>query len=207
MPRRPLLETVSLNARVPRGLDAYWRIMLDLHATAGTWTVADIDRRCNVETATIRGYCRSLVAGGIAETVGEAANNRGGDAAQVYRLLQTPLIAPRVRRDGTVLPEPQQATLWRTLRMAKTVTVRELAELASTDDRPVRIDVAKRWLGDMMKAGIVTNVTPGTGRTARATYRLVRDLGPEPPRILRLHMVYDPNSRRVLGEPTATVPR
>ncbi len=180
---------------VPRGQSGFWRIIRELDAV-GPWSIRDVDGRSNVDIGTVRDYVRRLVAGDFAEACGKRQNEVSwAMPSTLYRLTQSPLEAPRLRRDGSPCPEPQAARLWRTLKMAKVVTASELAALAETD-RPVKPHVARRYLRELVAAGIVAKVSSGApGREAR--YRLAANLGAKAPQVLRGHSVFDPNQNNL----------
>lgn len=210
MPRRPHIEMVALQARVPRGQDGFWAIIrnLDVEKSAlggvNGWTVAEIDARSNVDRGTIRDFVARLLKAGIATFVGEEFDPAGQSCGRQYRLTRHQIDAPRLRRDGTELPEPQTQTIWRTLRMMKSGTAEEIASHATTADRAPDLQVVRRYLRELVAAGVLIPAVEGGGKGNRSVYRLVRDLGPKAPKILRAHVVYDPNTDAVIGVPVLT---
>ncbi len=203
MGKRPHIEMLALQARVPRGQDGFWAIIREIdqeiEETAGTrgWTVADVDLRSNVDRGTIRDFVRRLELGGFVRRL-------PGLGIARYRLTTSRLEAPRLRRDGTELPEPQTQTIWRTLRMMKSGTAEEVARHATTAERAPDLQVVRRYLRELVAAGVLIPAVEGGGRSNRSVYRLVRDLGPKAPKILRAHVVFDPNAGLVLGVPVLT---
>lgn len=197
MPRRPLLETVALNAKVPRGRDGIWSVIRDLDIASGEWTITDVHERTNVPRQTVRDVVLPLVRGGYAEVVRTEKHPKSSTPSAVYRLTERPAEAPRLRRDGTALAPLQTEAIWRSIRMAKTFTDAELSGLAEADARTV-----ERYVGELKSAGVLVAVEPGgPGKPAR--WRLLRDLGPRAPKILRAHIVFDPNAGAVIGTPVA----
>ncbi|HEV7345740.1 MAG TPA: hypothetical protein VGN60_08950 [Devosia sp.] len=190
-PVRFLTTTVQL----PVGDAGIWRVILDLDREVGTWAVADIDGRCNMDSRTIRDFVKRLMAGGKIERAGERPpappSNR---PALLYRLLARSLEAPRLRRDGTECPEPAIEKMWRVMKMMKAFTVPDVAEAAQ-----VTVTTADRYLRHLaaVKGGPL-KATPG--RPLRRQYVLVQNLGAHAPKILRGHQVYDPNCRQLLGD-------
>lgn len=202
MPRRPLTETIALSLRVPRGHDGFWSIIMDLGSRPGsTFSQADIDGRTNVDRATVSDYVRRLVRSGhlmvvSTETVGVVRSHR-------YRLARPSRTTPRVRRDGTECPEPALDRMWRAMKMLDRWTWIDLVEATTTETLPPVADAtAKTYARRLHAAGVLQVIVPG-GPNRPAVYRLLRNVGAAAPRILRAHIVFDPNSNTVLGTPEA----
>lgn len=196
MARRSANEMAEINTRVPRGHQGYWKLILKLDAQ-GPWGVPDILEGSNGDRASIKDFVLRLVRAGIAEPEGTRLARTGKCQVRLYRLNKRPVDAPRLDRQGNVLCEPTIETLWRTMKMAKTFTVLELAELATTPDNAVAEATARRYVSHLKRAGIVACSGPNT-RTPR--YRLVRDIGAKAPIILKTLSLYDPNAHEILGE-------
>lgn len=187
-----------LNVRVPRGNQAYWEIIRALR----TFTISDIEKRCNVDRRIVGDYVRRLAKAGAIVTEGES-----GDAI-IYRLVVDQPDAPAVRRDGSLTTPPGlgQEQMWRTMKMLKTFDAAELSASASTDTVGVSVDTAKNYITHLLRAGYLVVVVPGkpgykpgTGNSAR--YRLRPDMitGPLAPQIQRTDWVWDPNRKQVMG--------
>lgn len=197
MAPRPLLDHVALTLRVPRGQDGWWAIITDLAAGGATWTLADIDARSNVDPDTISEYLRRLIRGGWVEVVG--SQRVGSVTRRSYRLVRNSREAPRLRRDGTAFPETARDRMWRAMKMLDTWTPADLAAATETEASPsIPILTVKTYVWRLDAAGILQKVDPGKPGT-QATYRLLRNVGAAAPRILRTHLVFDPNSNTVLG--------
>ncbi|SBW11990.1 conserved hypothetical protein [uncultured Alphaproteobacteria bacterium] len=134
-----------LNIRVPRGNQAYWEIIRELR----TFTITDIERRCNVQRDTIGDYVRRLAKAGVIVTEGKT-----GDAV-VYRLVADQPDAPAVRRDGTLTAPPGigQERMWRSMKMLKTFDAGELAAAASVGDTTVSTNTAADYIKNLYRAG------------------------------------------------------
>lgn len=199
---RSHLELIDLNMRVPRGNEAFWELILALDK-AGPWTIRQLVDRSNVTTGAIGQFVDALRLAGIAEVVERRLNGRPGlDPAAFYRLTRRPLDCPRLRRDGTELPEPQVQVLWRTMRMVKSFSPRELVDLASEGGRSINLSHARSYVSLLISAGVVVQ-QKSNGHGQEGLYRLKRDLGPRAPKILHARIVFDPNSSQVLGEAKA----
>lgn len=196
MARRPHPEHVALSIRVPRGQQGFWELMCEHTRRQGTFTVADIDGGSNVEASTIRDYLRRLVIGGYVVVAGEEPGQ--GTDRKRYRVEKPRADAPRLRRDGTELAREAQWRLWTAMRgLRRGFTIRELAFTAGLDE-PVRQTTAASYVKHLHQAGYLTVVGRASGPQQR-TYRLVRNTGPKPPRILRTKAVWDDNSLEIVG--------
>ena len=201
MSGRPLLDMIQASLRVPRGIDGFWSIITEIDLI-GPWTIRAVAASTNVHLRNVSAFVDTLVAGGYAVVVDSPPRGPKLPAAKTYRLLKRPADAPRLRRDGSELPEPHIETLWRTMKIAKTFTTSELAALSSTGERVVKISTARAYLRDLLRVGIIVEIRPGrSGQEAH--YRLVRNLGSRAPKILNTHVVFDPNANAVVGEAIA----
>lgn len=201
MALRKHVDLVALNLRVPRGYEGFWEVIRSLDET-GEWTVADIVARSNVETRSVSQYVQGLREAGIAVMVGEVAGGPGFPAKR-YRLQQRPIIAPRVRRDGTILPEQSIEIMWRCMKMLKVFT---FEDLISSFDKDVNASTCKNYMNDLCRAGVLArSIKGGPGRPT--TYRLVKNVGARAPKVLLSKMVFDPNSRTIIGVAEASEAR
>jgi len=197
MPRIPLLDYLVLQAERPRGTDGLWAVILRLDAQ-GPWSASDVDGQTNLNRGCAHQMVRRLERGGYALRVGErTARGRRPQMAPLFRLTARPAEAPRLAADGTLRPEPVMEVLWRVMKMAKAFTASELAELASTEERPVNLNTARSYCDRLTGAGVVARTTVRGAGEPR--YRMVRNLGARAPKILATKVVYDPNAGEVLG--------
>lgn len=195
MTRSTILQTVQLSASVPRGEDGFWSIIRDLDQV-GVWTVRQVHDRTNVTSRQVADYVRRLRLGGFAQVVDEVSMLPNGGKlppARLYRLVKHPVIAPRLRNDGSVLPEREHDQLWRAMKMAKDWTVGDLCEYCP--------DIASnniyRYCRRLAAAGILSRTGSAAEKDVR--YRLVRNLGLLAPRVLATDFVFDPNTKSVVG--------
>lgn len=189
MSRRTLVDMVTLSLTVPRGEAGFWSIIRELDET-GPWTVRMVHDRSNVALQVVAHYVRKLHLGGFAELVDQKPH-RNLASANVYRLLRKPLQAPRLRSDGTELPETRAEQLWRAMKMAKYFAPADLAELCPG----VAEATAHNYCYQLAAAGILARTGSG--------FRLVRNLGNQAPRVLATKMVFDPNAGAVVGPSVA----
>jgi hypothetical protein len=112
-------------------------------------------------------------------------------------------LAPVVRRSAYADERGRrQEQLWTAMRTLPRFTIPELAFAASTDDRPIGADIARSYVGRLLKAGLVIALQPyakgAPGRSPGAqagVYRLKpsANTGPRAPRFLKGGVVFDPN--------------
>lgn len=186
-------EVIAANLRLPVGNAALWALILELD-NAGPWTPGQVVARTNLNGGTPRDFIRKLKAGGFAEQVGTTMTVAGKNpqAAPLYRLTKRPIEAPRLRRDGSVMPELGIEAIWRAIKMAKVFTITELADLTSIERNTVS-DYCIRLAG----AGVLSKIPKH--KTRELQFRLVRNLGRLAPKILTGKMVFDPNAGVFVG--------
>lgn len=202
MARRSLTDMVQLTARVPRGHEGFWSIILELDAVA-PWTLRQLDDLTNVNRASSKDYVHRLERGGFVERIGEVPARSGVAHATQWRLIKKPIEAPRLDRHGNELEETSTQLLWRSIRILKTFTCRELQAAAEMPDRPIALNTARHYVAALSDVGVVS-ASPNRAPT-EWTYRLLRDVGPKAPSVSSALVVFDPNSRQVLGEPELRV--
>lgn len=203
MARRPYTEHISLHVQVPRGIEGYWSIIQYIAESGdGTFTIRAIDALSNVDIDSIRDYVKRLEKAGYVAKVATSSvsTTTGIRETAIYRLIRNAYTAPRIRRDGTVLPEASQDTLWRTMKMLKRFTAASLhLHARGAGCAPPPLQTIKRYLNHLAQGGILRRLTPGGGRGHASEYQLVLNVGARAPKILRTHIVFDPNSNEILG--------
>lgn len=202
MARRPYTEHITLHLQVPRGFEGYWSIIQSIAENGdGTFTIRAIDALSNVDIDSIKDYVKRLEkAGYVAKvTTTSIATTTGIRETAIYRLVRNSYTAPRIRRDGTVLPETSQDTLWRTMKMLKRFTASGLHLHARGAGCAPPLQTIKRYLNHLAQSGILRRLSPGGGRGHACEYQLVLNIGARAPKILRAHIVFDPNSNAILG--------
>ena len=127
---------VSLPAGEPRT----WMI-IQLLDGKGTWTIKDVATFCGDRERTVHNYVVRLEKAGFVKRGGRATAEPGhqGHAPHLFEIVQQSIEAPRIRQDGTMLPEMQNQRLWRTMRMLKEFTVPELAGYAEDGEQPLNV--------------------------------------------------------------------
>lgn len=187
---------VRLSARVPRGYEGFWQIIRELDK-AGEWTIAEVFARTNIRhKPTVSDYIHRLVRGGFAAVATERLTKHTSPE-KCYRLIKRPAMAPSLRRDGTMSPLPAQQRMWNAIRSLKRFSREDLA-FAATVGAPLPANTVKRYCTHLAVAGYL--IAEG-----ERNYRLKRsmDTGPQAPKILRLHVVWDANRAEVVGSAEA----
>lgn len=208
MGRRRADVEAARGDRVPRGHQGFWSVIRELKE----FTIADLDGRSNVHRDTIREFVKRLERAGVVEVVGTDPANTVARTSQakagvrasppkVYRLVKDlGPEAPRVRRDGTVVPAGSaRENMWRTMKRLGVFTARDLAVAASTAAHPVDPEDAKSYVRYLRLAGYIKLVREADPHR-QAQYRFVKsmDTGPLPPMVQRVRQVFDPNLRKVV---------
>jgi hypothetical protein len=198
MPRHPLIETMTLTARVPRGEAGFWEIMLRLDAQHGAFSVPDVENESNVGAGAVAQFLRKLIRGGYARQVGtRPAPVRD---CKLYKLVRRPKLAPRLDRDGAPVDDPARQRMWRCMRTLPLFTVDELAFAAQDSaHRPVPRGAAERYVHHLNAAGYLS-VIGSTARTVAYKLKPGMNTGPLAPAVLRIDAVYDRNRRTLVSD-------
>lgn len=163
-----------------------WAAMRDMRE----FTIQDLCIKTSMPRGRARDYITGLVRAGV---LGQIPRKRRGDFDVYHMLRDMGVNAPRVRRDGSFVPESGRTRMWKAMIVLGSFSVRELACAASLEEAPVSYAEAEyycRWLyygGYLQRADI--NV-----------YRFVpaRNSGPKAPQVLRVKQLYDPNKDEVV---------
>ena len=137
-----------------------------------------------------RDYLGGLVKAGVLSFTPAPQRNLSG----VYRLEKDLGVnAPRVRKDGSFVPESGRNRMWRAMSILGRFTVSELAAAASLENSVIEYDEAKYYCSWLCRGGYLQHV-------ATASYRFIpaRNTGPKAPQILRVKQLYDPNTDTVV---------
>ena len=113
---------------------------------------------------TIRSYLQGLEMAGYIEFSGTRKNKASGGSVNRYKLINDCGIeAPRVRKDGSpVLQGIWREQLWRTMKILKTFSFRELAIASSTEEHKVKESDTRRYVQFLHQAGYVSLITDST---------------------------------------------
>ena len=171
------------------GRDLIWAAIRRQDQNAG-WRVTDLVLATRLPRHTIRDYLTGLRAAGYVTSQAEA----GAPHERLYRLVRDCGVdAPRVRRDGTLLPPTGRERMWRAMRILGSFGVVELRHAASEGGPAVSQGEAEHYCRALCQAGYLK-------RLASQRYLFVgaMDSGAHAPQILREYRVYDPNLDRIM---------
>lgn len=157
-------------------------------------TVRALVDRTGLGRSSVQRYLKALTAAGYLN----ATEAEVGKPA-VWELIQdTGFHAPRVREDGTKVTQGEAyEQLWRGMYMLKTFSFVDLVQHASIE---ISEATARDYCKRLLSAGylqVKTKADPHRGLIA--SYRLIRNRGPQAPQIQRVQRVFDPNSREVFS--------
>lgn len=197
--RPSIIELMELSHRRKSGIDWTWAQVRELLRANRGFSAAAL-QGCiggGQTLATTNGWLRSWVKAGYLRAEAGTAG-LGPVYLAGHRTTHT---TPRVRRDGTILPEAGQERLWRAMKILGTFSVHDLAAASVAEDAgPVPLLTARRYITHLLGVGVVAAVGQSTGPDAR--WRLIKNLGGAAPKILQTKAVYDPNANRIIGKPT-----
>ncbi|MER9851217.1 hypothetical protein NKJ55_28655 [Mesorhizobium sp. M0106] len=193
---RSIIDMVQISIAVPRGEAGFWSIILELDRD-GPWTVRQICQRTNVKTQSVGTFVRKLRLAGIANVIETKPSDNGSGSAclpatVVYRLAKRPLLAPRLTLAGKIRPEMAIDRIWRAIKMSKAFSLDDIEQ--GCPDVPANTVAA--YLRALRRAGVIVG-TP-------TSYRLARNLGLQAPKVISSKVLFDPNSKTVIGQPVAT---
>ena len=179
-----------LHSNTPEGgltsREKMWAAMRDMRE----FNIQELCIRTKMPRSRARDYIVGLVRSGI---LGATPGKHRGDF-DVYHLEKDMGVnAPRVRRDGSFVPESGRTRMWKAMRILGTFSVRNLAGIASLEGAPVEYEEAEYYCRWLHQGGYLQ-------RMSTTVYRFVpaRDSGPKAPQILRVKQLYDPNRDEVI---------
>ena len=137
MARRKITDITDTNKK--RGLvgfEAIWKHIIEQKDNA--FTVKDIELQTNIRKDTVRDYLMRLKRAGFIEQLQEKKHITPQYKAYLYKAVKTPLKAPRLQRDGTVVTQGRgREQMWRAIKMIGTFTAKDLAVSATTKDTKI----------------------------------------------------------------------
>jgi predicted transcriptional regulator len=160
------------------------------------FSVRDVVERAGVKYQVVNRYFRALARSGMLMVCGRCGRRNTYSFERDFGVE-----APRICANGCEsLDGRVYEQLWRTVRILKFFSARELAITASTEERFVSYDAARKYVRCLYNAGYLRLVERGRcGRQGR--YALCRQMntGPKAPQIHKGGVVYDANLCRVMG--------
>lgn len=182
--------TITMQEFQKKGLDYTWQQTRRILKEKGFFVIDELQDYIHTTQCieTTRGWVNSWVKAGYLKKCG----------SDYYEGVKKTHAAPRVRRDGTIVPEAGQERLWRAMKILKKFTVAELCgATACIHSLPVPVSTAERYLSHLVRVKICS-------KNEAREYRLIKSLGGAAPKILQTKAVYDPNSNRIIGEPVVS---
>lgn len=133
-----------------QGRQVIWNALKRAYYAGETTTIRAISRATSIDPRTVRSYVHGLVAAGVVDEL--RMEVRGHPSNFILSGINVNSEAPCVRVDGS--PAKAEGTgrdrMWRTMKMLKLFTARDLAVAASVDGEPIAEAEAIRyteWLG------------------------------------------------------------
>lgn len=161
--------------------EAMWKVIRKLRI----FSVTQIYMETTLNISSVREYLTGLSKGGFIKKM-----SGGG-----YELIKDVGVdAPRVRKDGTTVTQGQgRINMWRTMRILKRFSARELAIAATTESCEVKESSARDYIRHLHLAGYLRHLAEG-----KYLFLDVRYTGPKPPMIQRVKRVFDQNLKKVM---------
>ncbi|PIE15909.1 MAG: hypothetical protein CSA68_04730 [Rhodobacterales bacterium] len=179
----------------PQGQDGVWAEIRRLKI----FTKREIHSCTDIPNKTITDYVKRLVAGGYVEEHASFA-----ETGRYVLVRDVGVHPPRIRPNGQPVTQGKGTeNMWRSMRMMKQFTPRDIALHSTTDTVSVTEDTAKSYCSMLLKAQYLRVIQKAVPGKRQATYKFVRNTGPLPPQIQRVKQVFDPNIREVTYYPGA----
>jgi len=193
MSRQPIDQLAK--KRKPQGQEGVWEEIRRLK----TFTKPDIHHNTDIPRKTITDYIKRMVAGGYVREIERE------DEIKSYELIRDVGIhPPRVRPNGEpVVQGAGNANMWRTMRMMKLFTPKDIMAHSNTDTVTVSEATAKKYCSTLLAADYLRVMQKAKPGVRQATYKLIRNTGPLAPQIQRVKQVFDPNINEVTYSPGA----
>lgn len=189
------LRVTSL-IELPKGEDAMWMMIRKLGAQ-GSFAACDVATFTDCRTNVALAYMIRLEKAGFIRRSPEG-RRKVRSRPQLFELARDAVFTPRVLRDGTEKPELLIQTLWRSMRMLKTFTVQELADIVEEAGREANVPSIRSYVCALASAGVL-EVAKASKQRGWHSYRLVRSVGPKAPQVLAARIVFDPNAKATIG--------
>jgi len=161
----------------------------------GETDLGELSRRSGQPQTLCEDYLRALRKAGIVE---EARRQKGplDRPRTVYRLARDlGLEAPRVRKNGTLLPATGRQRMWRAMGILKEFSLRDLVATASLPEAPISPREAEYYCRWLAKGGYLRASAGG-----RYSVVPVMRHGPRAPLIQRVRRLLDPNTGEIVCE-------
>ena len=172
-----------------------WAAMRELRQ----FTLVDLGMKAGVSSCRLRDYLRGLLNAGIVRRLGVETNLAAVPMFTkiVYELVKDCGVeAPRVRKDGVLLPDGGQQRMWTAMRVLRNFNVRDLVYSASLPGHPVADSAAESYCRWLERGGYLRrDVAEAGGGLVR--WHIVKLTGARAPQILRVKQLFDPNTGEI----------
>lgn len=178
--------------RFEQSRDAMWRKMVELKE----FSPRCISDWCHIHKDTVKSYIKGLLEHGFIESF----NHRDKELRyqrRWYRMLRPQRNAPRINKAGDMLHTASvQDNIWRNLPIQKQFSSRDMLMVVNTESCPTTLFTVKSYLSYLHRAGYIA--LRGKGPSSYWVHLPARWTGPQPPKIMRTHEVWDANQNRVV---------
>ena len=161
------------------------------------FTVPELAHAAGVDSTryNLRDYILGLVR---AEILGvERPAGRPGECSVYVLSRDLGVDAPRVRRDGSMPRESAQSRMWKSMKILRVFSVRDLVVHAALPDAPIAPAAALRYCQWLARGGYLAPQPREKGDVAR--YRFIRDTGAKAPQILSVKQLLDANTGKIMA--------
>ncbi len=182
-PRLALAGTLTTREKL-------WAAMRELKQ----FTVPELARAAKVDRHAyyMSDYITGLVRAGILNKEQPARF-----APAVYTLLRDQGVdAPRVRKDGSLVPDSAQERMWKAMKVLRVFSVSDLVIHASLPDAAIAASAARSYCQWLARGKYLVPLS-APGDVQR--YRFMKDTGAKAPQILRIKQLYDCNLGKVMA--------
>ena len=196
MSRKPANIAAAEAGKSLPGRRGVWAAVREL----GTFTRLELRQRVpHVQGGTAEEYLTALVRARYVQAGAMVGGqSRGNGKVRQYSLVHDVGVdAPRLRKNGTPLPETAQQQMWLAMKIVGVFTVDSLASYvsvgASTACQTISVNTAASYVRHLLAAGYLSQV----GGACPAAYKLVDDTGGHAPMVQRTKVVFDPNTNSI----------
>ncbi|TMV09849.1 hypothetical protein FGK63_01910 [Ruegeria sediminis] len=143
-------------------------------------------------------FCKDRIGDWILLGYVEELPERRGNKKQ-FKITGKSGMPPATDRDGNRIREEgsPEGNMWRAIRMLRTFSPRDVAMHANTETVPVAEAEAVEYCRVLAKGGYLRIEVKAIAGRRPATYRLMRNTGPLPPRVTRIRAIRDDNLGQV----------
>ena len=186
-----LVQAAPIAARTPR--ERLWAAMRELRVFTRRQLLAAVNKGATLQDAVTvsiaSDYLASLVRAGI---LCMERDGRVASAATYVLAKDVGVRAPRVRKNGELLPESGRTRMWRAAHVLRQFGLRELVAAASLPGAAIALSEADGYCRWLVRAGYLL------ARGKEYVMVPARYTGPKAPQILRIQQLYDPNLGKVV---------